>query len=291
MSNINCPSLKNNLATLKALENGVVELLQVPSHKDVKIEYINDKLEELTNAILTFDALLFDRKIIRQEAVALEKFFGNKIKVLHVPATVTPEQYMEWQELGMELHYLPDVDMSKDVGCPGWQNKLDKSFYDLVADGTLPANSTRLKAGWILIEGIKKSRDGYVDDLLGDVLAYLRSIFAIKSIDKGGSRFNITARELKSQSILNELAYVINVPVESLGLPRAIEYSVLGNMHHPEWGDTECNEWLADSQLIVKNLVAGWVGDNNLSSVGLTGFERSSDNTGFRLMARLNENK
>src|SRR3989344_7737239 len=48
-------------------------------------------------------------EVEERERESLRAFFGSDVDVPSVPGSVTMEQYEQWKEMGLELHYMPDM--------------------------------------------------------------------------------------------------------------------------------------------------------------------------------------
>jgi len=58
----------------------------------------------------------FKRKLIEAEKHKLEVFFGRSIDVPPLPDEIMPGQIEQWEKQGLELHYLPPIDMHGEFG-------------------------------------------------------------------------------------------------------------------------------------------------------------------------------
>ncbi len=238
------------------------------------------------------------RELQDRERERLEAFFGYAVDVPSLPQGVTPEAYQEWQERGYDLHYLPNEDLTEERDLPGWQKKPGKryspgkqwgiEFFDEVKNGNLPKDATRLPGAWVLADtrqkpAYKNGTQLYPDDeLMGRVLEKLRKAKALPDFNTKTSRFNLSWEELHSPQVKAAIGEALNVPPESLRLPRAIEWNFLGNAHHQDWGDTNTWEWFEDTYQSSKRLSGGHSENGGLSYVGWFEPRVRNDILGFR---------
>lgn len=192
------------------------------------------------------------RELIERESESLHNFFGYDIEVPPLSEEITPERYEKWKEMGFELHYLPAEEMKKDRKLPGWKKKPDDWFYGKIENKEVDADSATLSASWILVDTREKPQyqDGkqkYADDVIAETLEDLRKRKVITDFKVKDSRFNISWDELNKPEVRKAIAEALDVPQESLRLPRAIEWNYLGNIYYPKWGDTDTWEWFEDS--------------------------------------------
>ncbi len=236
------------------------------------------------------------RELMEQETEKLREFFGYDVEVPPLPEEITPERYEKWKEMGFELHYLPDEELTEERDLPGWKKKPGKKyadgwgieFYADVKKDDLPKDALKLPASWILVDtrGKPKYESGkqiYKDDVLRPVLEDLRKKKIITDFETKGSRFNISWDELNKPEVKKAIAEAMDVPEECLRLPRAIEWNFIGNAYHPEWGDTNTWEWFEDSyQKGARRLDGGSSGYGGLSDVYWDGPAARDDDLGFR---------
>lgn len=188
------------------------------------------------------------------EQEKLREFFGYGIDVPPLPDEITHEKYEQWKELGFELHYLPDEDLTKDRDLPGWEKKPNNWFYDRIGDGRISADATKLAGAWILADN--RAKPAYIagnqmyenDSKIGKCLKELREQYLLKKCRTSvQSRSNLTWDELHRPRVRQALADVFGVALVNIRLPKAIESNYLGNAFHKEWGGTEPLEWFEDS--------------------------------------------
>ena len=239
------------------------------------------------------------REIIEREAEKLREFFGYDVEIPSIPDEITPERYEKWKEAGFELHYLPNEELTEERDLPGWKKKPGTrytpdrgwgiEFFDEVKNGNLPKDSLKLPAAWVLTDAREKpqyqdGKQAYKEDVLGPVLEDLRKRNIITDFKVKNSRFNISWDELNKPEVKQAIAEAMDVPEESLRLPRAIEWNFIGNAYHPEWGETNTWEWFDDPYLRGRRrLSGGRSGPGGLSRVRWDGPGDRSGSLGFRL--------
>lgn len=256
------------------------------------------KRQEIKNLLAEFQEMLF-ADLIKCEKKKLEKFFGQKIEVSAPPREITKKRLKKWKQQGFELHYLPDAIMSADKDYPGWKYK-PFSLFDYVREreiANIPEGMNEktltLSAGWILIDGRKmpdldEDSPMYENDILGDVIAKLRTENMIEPYGNTKSRYNITWEELNKNETKEVFALVLGVDSQQIDLPRAIEWNVIGNLHHQQWGKTQCQEWFKEVHIAGGPFCGGYI-----SSGGISGIYWENGhgiwNTGFRLIVHFPE--
>ncbi len=233
------------------------------------------------------EALEF-RELVERETESLRNFFGYDVEVPSLPDEVTPERYEKWKEMGFELHYLPAEEMKKERDLPGWKKKPGDWFYGKLKDKEVDTDSATLPAAWVLADTREKPQyqDGkqiYKDDVLAETLEDLRKKKVLTDFEVKGSRFRISWDELHKPEVKKAIAEALDVPEESLRLPRAIEWNYLGNAYHPQWGETDAWEWFEDSlEKGAGRLDGGYSRGGGLSGVSWGAPSGRSGGLGFR---------
>ena len=252
-----------------------------------KVERVLGEAEK-EKGTATHESLEF-RELIEHEQESLNAFFGREIEVPSLPDEITPERYERWKEMGFELHYLPSEEMRKETDFPGWKKKPEDWFYGRLKENEIPADAAKLPDAWILTDARKKpaynsGKQMYEDDILEPVLEDLRKRKIITDFTVKNSRFNISYDELQKPEVKQAIALALDVPEESLRLPRAIEWNFMGNAYHPEWGETNTWEWFDDSyQKGQRRLYGGYSESGGLSNVDWNVPGGRHDSLGFRL--------
>ncbi|MEI8360915.1 MAG: hypothetical protein WCG01_02210 [bacterium] len=309
MRNLNCPQLKKQLDELKFRIDDINESIQTASTCD-HADKINGKMMFLEFLITDLRELLpFGFEIRKGEAMALEKFFGEKIEVSFLPKEITQDKLEQWKQLGLDLHYLPEINMNKSAKYPGWRKKPHSGafgMWDMINKGTFPKDITQLKSGWFLIENIKKpwrismgETQEYEDDLLAAIISGLKSKgvvdeAAIAESSKTGkikkeSRCSITLDELEDERTKKEFASIFAVSPECIDYPRAIEFNVLANMYYPQLGQANSSEHCSDRGQDGKTFKFVFGATRDIDQVDSFSASDRSTGVGFRVMIRLNQ--
>ena len=227
--------------------------------------------------------------IIEHEQQKLREFFGRDIAVPPLPEGITVEQIKAWEAQHLKLHYLPLIDMSKE-DIEGWI----KPDFKYLTESDLPKDAMLLPGSWLLVDERPKpkyeSGNQQYDndtDFLGPVLEELRQKGLIQSFKHPGSRFYISPQELENPAVIEAIARAYNLKPEQITLPRMIEFNVLGNIHHPDWGKTDCSEWFSDQYKAgLGRLDGGFSDSGGLACVCSGDPDDRSDDVGFRVLGR-----
>ena len=234
----------------------------------------------------------FETELIEQEKKKLSEFFGRPIDVPPLPYEITPERIAEWKEKKLELHYLPDIDVSKETDLINWI----KPDFQYIEESDLPPGAMKLPGCWILVDAREKPEykngdQNYTndEDFLGTVLEDLRSKGLIQLFKQSQSRFDISPEELEKPEVIAAIAEACGLEPEQISTPRMIEFNILGNIHHPEWGEppSTCSEWFSDIYKADQGrLRGGRSDDGGLADVCWRGPDYRYGNIGFRCLGR-----
>ena len=154
-----------------------------------------------------------------------------------------------------EPHCLPPIHFEKNLKWPGKGVKPEDWYWEQIKAGRISKEAAKLQGLWFLVDGSQKpnhdsGRQLYENDPLGPTLARLRQEgkIAVPSSYRhipDASRFAVSWDEV-TQHVNPAVAELLGVEVSQVRLPRAIEFNVLGNLFHPEWGETTTWEWFED---------------------------------------------
>jgi len=227
--------------------------------------------------------------IIEHEQQKLHDFFGRDIAVPPLPEGITVEQIKAWEAQHLKLHYLPLIDMSKE-DIEGWI----KPDFQHLTESDLPKDAMLLPGSWLLVDerpkpAFESGNQQYDNDtdFLGPVLQELRDKDLIQAFKHPGSRFNISPQELENPAVIEAIARAYNLKPEQITLPRMIEFNILGNIHHPEWGESNCSEWFSDQHKAgLGRLRGGRSGLGGLACVLSDDPDYRLDVIGFRALGR-----
>ena len=173
----------------------------------------------------------------------------------------------------LEAYHLSNVVLDENSEVEGWNSKPESWYWEQIKKGNISQNAPKLSDSWVLIDPItrpdyNRGRQLHESDPLGPLLAKLRKdkkIQAVRGIPET-SRFSISSNEL-SQVVLPEIAELLGVEASAVRLPKAIEFNVIGNMKHPEWGKANTWEWFEDNFGVGRRLIGGDSGVGGLSDV------------------------
>jgi hypothetical protein len=188
----------------------------------------------------------------------------------------------------------PNKRVTRNSRLTGVKVKPEDWFFDQIDAGTVAKDAATLKDTQVIIESAQKPsyRDGrqmYYEgnDPLGPMLMRLRQEGKIavpswaRSIPSD-SRFGVSPREIDTY-VIPAFAELIGVDPSQVSLPREIEFNYAGNLRHPEWGETNTWEWLADHFADASRLVGGNSGDGGLANVDYGDADDRGGGAGFRL--------
>ncbi len=176
-----------------------------------------------------------------------------------------------------------------------WRGKVapEPWFWDQINQGKIDRSAASLYGNWALIEAVQKpaykgGRQMYYDgnDPLSSYLEELRRNGEIEITDwtrnvPQNSRFGLSVQEI-DRLVVPHVQGILGTQVQ-VGLPREIEFNVAGNLKHPEWGQTNTWELLADKFEGSVQLVGGSSDYGGLASVSADGSGSRRDGVGFRL--------
>ena len=234
--------------------------------------------------------------LMKQEAATLSAFFGESVTVPPLPREITPERMKNWEAMGFELHYLPPIDMTEDADFPGWEKKPRSWFYEEIAAGHIAKDATLLPGAWVLVDGrqkpnFAKSAQMYDHDPLAPVLEDLNRRGLISQSDYYGkkkldprSRFGLSPEDFTKPEVMNAFAKALDLKPGQASLTEAIVWNVLANIHHPEWGTTNTDEWQKETPGSGERLISGYSDLGGASYVSWSG--RPSEGVGFRPLGR-----
>ena len=189
--------------------------------------------------------------ILNREGQSHLSFFGQEFDLSRFEETLSKcgqERIREWQGLGLEPHFLPEVVMTHDDSYPSWKVKLEKWYYlktdqgkilrgvngGLVVDkeafkleGIIVLIDTRLKPSY---EAGKQMYEN--DNLLGPVIEELREEGKVAKYEFGpqSSRFGLSSKEWEDY-IKPVLAEKLSLKPNQIRLERAIEVNVIPQLY------------------------------------------------------------
>ena len=233
-------------------------------------------------------------ELVMSEKEKLKIFFGYEIEVPPFPEEITMERYLEWKKNGFDLHYLPREKMDAERNLPGWSKK-PTNLFRYIQEGKVVSSAIELPGEWVLIDERAKPNfdDGnqmYEDDPLAEVIEDLRERGILHDFKIKDSRFAISSVDFEKDEFKKAVGDFLKVNPDNIRLPHAIEWNFLGNIHCPEWGDTDTWECFDDTYADDSRLHGGCKSRCGLSDVN---FLSSSDDRrppgGFRLIVSFSE--
>ncbi len=199
-----------------------------------------------------------------------------------VPNSVTEEKISLWNDLGLDLHYVPKFEISERCEVPEWYELPHKQIYREMTAGKVSTEAVHLPGRWLLIERFSKphnSRLWLSKQELGWLGSHARRALALGShptfrndplqavLAQRGWKGRTCLSFLDIQSLRTQAAAVFCVDATRLRLPKFAEYNFLGNVWYPEWKTTNTWEWLDDRRGHRQRLVSG------SRSVGIVGWD------------------
>src|SRR3989344_2495650 len=232
--------------------------------------------------------------LMKQEAATLSAFFGESVTVPPLPREITPERMKNWEAMGFELHYLPPIDMTEDADFPGWEKKPRSWFYEEIAAGHIAKDATMLPGAWVLVDGRQKpmyanGAQMYDHDPLAPVLEDLNRRGLISQSNYGRtkldprSRFGRSPADFDKPEVMNAFAEALDLKPGQASLTETIVWNVLANIHHPEWGTTDTDEWKKETDSGGR-LVSG--GSDHGGASHVYWYDGPSELVGFRPLGR-----
>ena len=182
-----------------------------------------------------------------------------------------------------EVYHLSGVTLTQDTRIEGWDEKPDDWYWGQIRNRKISRGAAKLSDVWVLVDKTQKPdyKDGnqlHEKDPFGPLLEQLRKekkIQSMKGVPKT-SRFGISHDEL-AQIVLPEIAKLLEIESSAVRLPNEIEFNVIGNFKHPEWGKTNTWEWFDDKFVDGGRLIGGGSGLGGLAHVSnWSGFHHDS---------------
>lgn len=265
-----------------------------PERADVEaLAHIAESLGKRRDGRL--EALPTPEQLVSQEKEAWKRFFGREIKVPNPPQELL-DTLTRVQELGItvfEAHFLPKVELKQDLKAPSWKIRPEEWYWQQIEKGNVAKDATKLGGVWVLIDGSQKpdydsGRQQYQNDPLAPILTDLRREGKIEVPSSykyvpETSRFATSYEEI-SDYVIPAVTNFLNVEREQVRMPCEIEFNVLGNLHHPEWGQTTTWERFGDIFGGDCRLIGGGSDGGGLALVRYRWSGYRVDCVGFRLL-------
>lgn len=237
------------------------------------------------------------------QEVSMGVFFSQDQLIL--PETPLPQEVLRIlkraKKVGfstLEPYRFSGVTLTRYTDVEGWDKKPNEWYWNRIFDREiapdyvkLPDYVKQLPDCWVLIDKTEKpyyehGKQLYKNDPFASLLKGLRKEGKIKVPTEYKhipvtSRFGISPDEL-DKFVLPKIAEKLGIDSSFVRLPREIEFNIIGNFKHPEWGKTNTEEWLNDSFEWGFRLVGGSSLGGGLSHVGCDGYFSRYVQIGFR---------
>jgi len=169
-----------------------------------------------------------------------------------------------------------------------WQ-KPEDWFYKQIQEKKVDKRALTLPGGWVAIDTTLRpdydnGNQQYPHDPLRPLLETLEKAGKIAP-SAPGSRFGVSPDDQEAE-VFPLIESTLNLPPNTITVPTALMFNVIGNMSHPEFGTASTYEWFADAFGGVGRLVGGSSGYGGLSSVYRSSSSIRDDYIGFRLLGR-----
>lgn len=178
----------------------------------------------------------------------------------------------EWAALGLQVAFLPPVEMRRDASFPGWRVKPEKWFYEKAAEGKVwkrqPGGEFALDnkplwlgdpAGGTIILFDTRCKPNYNegkqmwpdDEFLSPIMGGLRKEGKVVKYEYGpqSSRFGISAEEIE-QSVWPAVASLLGLKPEQVRSERVVEFNYLSQAYpvprSKDDGETNTSIWFAE---------------------------------------------
>lgn len=153
----------------------------------------------------------------------------------------------------LEPYHLSGITLTKDSDVEGWIEKPGDFYWNQILKGNISQDAATLPDSWVLVDGTQKpyrknGKQMYKNDPFRSLLKKLRKdkkIGIMRGIPNA-SRFGIS-RDNLNQVVLPEIAKLLEIPESWARLLKLIEFNIIGNLKHPEWGETDTYEWFNDT--------------------------------------------
>lgn len=236
------------------------------------------------------------KELITSEKAAWSKFLGQEINIPTPPQelidTLNKAQKIGW--IAAEAHFFPKIQFEQGLNFPGWSVKPEDYYWQKIKEAKIPPDAATFEGIWVVADGSQKPQyqhgiQMYENDPFSSILAKLRKDGEIQVPDWNNhipatSRFGINNDEL--QIYVNPaIVDLLGVQPEQVRQPKAIEFNILGNLFHPEWGETNTWEWFEDKFSRHNLHLIGSGGDyahGNLGRMNFGSCRDNYDNLGFR---------
>jgi len=212
--------------------------------------------------------------ILARERQYHQTFFGQEFDLTEFEQKLRfygRKRIKEWQNLGLEPHFLPPVSLMPGDDYPGWKIKPEQWFFKIIVEGQRGINGQLIKMTSAKLEGISVLIDTRLkpcydngkqmyehDNLLGPILERLRKEGKISRYAEGpqSSRFGVSSDEWK-KAIKPVLAGKLGLDVSQVRLETVEEGNVIPQLYPdlPRKDDGRTNTWVWYEQYLDKDRV------------------------------------
>lgn len=252
-------------------------------------DYLTKDREEISG-LYPFPSELIEKAVNRSE-----EFFSQKMP--EIPGKIYDEfairiRNLEKQGfLGFDVVILPDMELTPVAEIPNWKTRPESQFWKKLMAKTIPEDAASLRRGIYLVDGRDKpnyenGNQMYKDDYLAPLMQKLRGDGKVENYPVPlGSRFCVSPVEIE-KVIIPEIAQLIGT--KGLRYKRFIEFNIIGNMMHPEWGKTNTWEWCTDEYLASHHLICGNSDNGGLGEVKIDfSIDAQPDDIGFNPLVEI----
>lgn len=233
-----------------------------------------------------------------EQARVLENFFGYEAVSRPSKALMEFVERTTEQGFTFEPYFEPRVVFTKDSSYPGLVVKPNPWLFDQIRKGNISPDAAILSGQWAAMEGFQKPEyDGgkqlYANDPLAPELERLRNNGRIAVPEwcrhiPSISRFGTSPDEIDSLIVpvfvqLSQIEDQIKAGTIKVGVSPWASWFYRGNTAHPEWGQTNTLEWLANKFEPAHRLVGGGRGGGGLADVRSYWHGDRNGGVGFRL--------
>lgn len=244
-------------------------------------------------------AALEARKLALSQMRSIAEFFGVSTPLPSDRLFEVAEEIKQRRLFKAEPFYLPRRSLRVPSTIPGLKVPPPGSFYRKIREGILARKTVMLPGQWMLLDVSRRpdynsGHQMYSDsEGLEEVLADLRNQGKIKVPDyrrvPRNSHFVVSADEIDGGNegyVSKAVASILRLrPGEQVTTPRYVVFNYIGNLAHPEFGQTSTREWFADEFIRegqYLRLCGGHV-NGGLADVVERSPDGHHDNIGFRL--------
>ncbi len=241
---------------------------------------------------------LQEHELREAESYKWREFLGQEIEVPPPPQELL-DALAKAEELGIRDHlkpvYFPQREFKKDDDYPGWIKTPNDTYFwnEIGPNKKLAQDAAKLGGFWAVVDitakpnaaqdsnGNYNGSQVYANDPWASILEDLRAQ-GIGPNAAANSRAKISPNE-QYEHFYPALQRLLELPehVQARNM-REIEFNILGNRDHPEWGETSTYEWMHDQFGSDGRLIGGFSAYGGLSNVHWNFASTHFDYAGFR---------